>query len=490
MPWNQIKLAKKGLEWQNRSEDVTIVAVKTGSGFGTADIEEMEELAQVCQQAEITDTKITGSLKQIHARFSSRNASASYTFRELGVYAKITGTDGVFLYAACSFEGENAVVVDPSDPMEFYSILTMRIGNAAEMTVEFSEPYYATRSEMEEVAQEQMMLRGEINRAGRYIYAKTSVWPGALLCDGSVLSGAEWPRLAEIAASDEVVSISDINGEEANTCEAVNSANASAYPPDNVFDGDDDTYWTGTSTSSSPCSVSCLYSRPMLISVHRIKITAYTNASVRLEYLSEGDEWLDTGAEIKLAAAVQFVRHTPVMAKGVRFTVSRTASSSYSYNVYVLESADGPQSFRLPDFRGRLPLGADGTVLAGSTGGRSSVSLTAANNASHTHTMSHTHTIAHTHSVTPTFTASSQYVISTSMGSAQVFRTPGTGVVLYGTPLASAIFMNTVTSSGVSSSSSGSASTSTTTSSGSGTSFDILNPYVGVNVFVTHGEQI
>lgn len=65
-------------------------------------------------------------------------------------------------------------------------------------------------------------------------------------------------------------------------------------------------------------------------------------------------------------------------------------------------AGDGVTTFRLPDLRTRVPLGADAERARGTTGGTESNTLGTEHLPSHNHSMAHTHSIAHDHGAVTT----------------------------------------------------------------------------------------
>lgn len=69
-------------------------------------------------------------------------------------------------------------------------------------------------------------------------------------------------------------------------------------------------------------------------------------------------------------------------------------------------AGDGMTTFRIPNLNGKFPIGADSSKPRGTSGGRTTFTITSANLpthshslAAHTHGMGHTHNIAHTHNM-------------------------------------------------------------------------------------------
>lgn len=123
---------------------------------------------------------------------------------------------------------------------------------------------------------------------------------------------------------------------------------------------------------------------------------------------------------------------------------------------------DGSTTFNLPDFRGRVLIGANGSYPVGGTGGSPTVTLSVANLPAHNHAVTdpgHTHTITdpgHSHTVPA----------SSSAGSAGAL----TGTALAGSTgtATTGITVNSATT-GI-----------TTQNTGSGTAVNILPPYAVV----------
>lgn len=128
--------------------------------------------------------------------------------------------------------------------------------------------------------------------------------------------------------------------------------------------------------------------------------------------------------------------------------------STYDPNVYpILFGILG--SSTLPDFRDRVPIGASGTKSLKSTGGNTTITLTAGQLASHNHNLVHTHTTGYTIASPGIREGTGSYV--------QVAVDAAGGT------------------------STGGASTATTSNNGNGDPINILPPYVAVHFLVKAG---
>lgn len=139
-------------------------------------------------------------------------------------------------------------------------------------------------------------------------------------------------------------------------------------------------------------------------------------------------------------------------------TLSRAAYPALFAVIGTTYGAPSGTQFSLPNLSNRFPVGT-GTRSPGDSGGAESVTLTAAQMPSHTHTTpDHTHTLSHTHSVP---------------------RGGGATTVASGTGASVASTASTTTGS-ASTSTTSSANGGNTGSAGSGQSFNNMPPYLAI----------
>lgn len=124
---------------------------------------------------------------------------------------------------------------------------------------------------------------------------------------------------------------------------------------------------------------------------------------------------------------------------------------------------DGSTTFNLPDLRGRVGLGVDGSHALGSTGGASTVTISIAQLPSHNHTVTdpgHTHGVTDPGHIHTALVASSTNTAGAGAGTSTAGNT---GSATTGLTVNSAV-------TGV-----------TTNNTGSGNPVDILPPYAAIN---------
>lgn len=204
-----------------------------------------------------------------------------------------------------------------------------------------------------------------------------------------------------------------------------------------------------------------------------------------------------SGGSVPVGSIVMWATGT-IPANWLKLDGSTYSSATYPALFDVLGSTT------LPDMRDRFPIGTSAGKAVTTTGGAASVTMTAAQMPSHSHTMSHTHDISHTHTMAHTHTMTHDHAIN-----GWIFNGLGASGVHYGigyqpnTGAAADLSASTETNAwnviqftgstaGSSAANTGSASTSTsgapsaanTGIAGTDSAMSVLNPYLSLNFII------